>query len=159
MAPQLSGIPMNNCEFFIWGAIIFWSVCIFKVYSGICEWNHSRRTIMDSYDYGYITIINIMVVMVVTIITITNHSITIIWPSMVISYSIYQKITICSANSLCIHYFFRELTMNSLFFSWKYCGSTMFFANSLWSIVYGSIIFYANSLWIHYLFREFTIFF
>ena len=128
---------------------------------------------MDSYDYGYITIINIMVVMVVTIITITNHSITIIWPSMVISYSIYQKITICSANSLCIHYFFRELTMNSLFFSWKYCGSTMFFANSLWSIVYGSIIFFrectinslsvsrilfffANLLWIHYLFREFT---
>ena len=48
---------------------------IFKVYSGICECNQSRRTIMDSYDYGYITIINIMVVMVVTILTITIETI------------------------------------------------------------------------------------
>ena len=27
MTPQLSGIPMNQCEFYIWGAIIFWSDC------------------------------------------------------------------------------------------------------------------------------------
>ena len=62
---------------------------------------------------------------------------------------IHFRFIICYANSLFIHYHFREFTLNSKF-------SREFTMNSL-SVIrihYRFITFFANSLWFHYHFRK-----
>ena len=83
------------------------------------------------------------------------------------------EITRSPMNKFWVHYYFRELTMNSFGLSWKnfwihYLFSrihfqfNIFFANSLSiqnlfsQIHYEFPIFFANSLGIYYLLREFT---
>ena len=83
------------------------------------------------------------------------------------------EITRSPMNKFWVHYYFRELTMNSLGLSWKNFeftisfrestfNSIFFFANSLSiqnlfsQIHYEFPIFFANSLGIYYLLREFT---
>ena len=60
------------------------------------------------------------------------------------------------ANSLFIHYHFRDITMNPPSLSRIIYKLTIILANSLW-IYYEFTIFLANTPWIHHLFRKHTI--